>query len=84
MVDEIKTSLGELVAEILSDEVPRQIKNVAIEIFSNLGEYKRFVFATREEALDFLEDFTLEEILDHSNSFTIFDIPKVRLDETED
>jgi hypothetical protein len=83
MVDEIKAPLETLVSKLLSDEVPREIKSVAIEIFSNLGEFKRFVFAAREDALAFLDDFTLEEILDHSSSFTIFDVPSMLLDDPE-
>ncbi len=82
IIEGIKKPLADLVGKILSDDVPRKIDRVAIEIHSNLGEVKRFEFQSREDALDFLEDFSLEEMLDHSSSFTIFDIPQIEeLDE---
>jgi hypothetical protein len=81
IIESIKKPLSELLGKTLSDDVPREISRVAIEIHSNLGEVKRFEFDSREEALDFLEDFSLEEMLDHSNSFTIFDIPRFTLEE---
>ena len=81
IIESIKKPLAELLEKTLSDDVSREISKVAIEIHSNLGEVKRFEFASREDALDFLEDFSLEEMLDHSNSFTIFEIPKFSIDD---
>ena len=77
IIEGIKQPLTDLVGKILSDSVPRRIDRVAIEIHSNLGEVKRFEFASRQDALDFLEDFSLAEMLDHSSSFTIFDVPSI-------
>lgn len=77
MIESTKPAIGELLAKTLSEDVPREISRVAVEIHSNLGEVKRFEFANREAALDFLEDFSLEEMLDHTSSFTIFDIPDI-------
>jgi hypothetical protein len=79
IIQPIITSLSELLAATLSDDIPRTISKVAIEIYSNLGETKRFVFDSREDALRFLEDFSMEEMLDHSSSFTIFDVPTIDL-----
>lgn len=81
IIEGIKGPLAELLEKTLSDDVPREVDKVAIEIHSNLGEVKRFEFASRELALDFLEDFSLDEMLDHSSSFTIFDVPKFSDDE---
>lgn len=75
IIESVRIPLADLLEKTLSDDVPREISRVAIEIHSNLGEVKRFEFPSREEALDFLEDFGLDEILDHSSSFTIFDVP---------
>lgn len=77
MVESIKPALSELLSKTLSDDVQREISRVAIEIHSNLGEVKRFEFESRTAALEFLEDFSLEEMLDHSSSITIFDIPDI-------
>jgi len=75
MIEPIKSSLAQLVESTLRDDVPRAIAKVVVEIYSNLGETKRFKFDSREAALSFLEDFTLTEMLDHSSSYTIFDLP---------
>jgi hypothetical protein len=77
MIEEIKPALSELLDKTLSSGVERKINKVVIEIHSNLGEVKRFEFKSREDALNFLEDFSLEEILDHTSSFTIFDVPEI-------
>jgi hypothetical protein len=83
IIQSIKKPLAELLEKTLSNDVPREIQRVAIEIHSNLGEVKRFEFSSREAALDFLEDFSLEEMLDHSTSITIFDIPKFSLEDED-
>jgi hypothetical protein len=75
IIESVRNPLAELLEKTLSDDVQREISRVAIEIHSNLGEVKRFEFPNRQDALDFLEDFGLEEMLDHSASFTIFDVP---------
>jgi hypothetical protein len=75
IIESVRHPLAELLEKTLSDDIQREISRVAIEIHSNLGEVKRFEFASRQDALDFLEDFSLEEMLDHSASFTIFDLP---------
>ncbi|MBP9759310.1 hypothetical protein KBD45_06465 [Candidatus Dojkabacteria bacterium] len=77
MISDIKPRVLELISKTLSNEVQREIEKVIIEIHSNLGEVKIFAFKNRDDALDFLEDFNLQEILDHSNSFTIFDLPSI-------
>lgn len=77
MIEEIKPSLSDLMAKTLSDDVPREISKIAIQIHTNLGEVKTFEFPDRDAALNFLEDFSFEEILDHTNSFTIFDKPVI-------
>lgn len=81
IIQGIKNPLKKLISDTLSNKTKRKIDRVAIEIHSNLGEVKRFDFNDINEALDFLEDFNLEEILDHSNSFTIFHTPNIQDDE---
>jgi hypothetical protein len=56
----------------------RKINTVeVIEIHSNLGEIRYFEFTDTQSAIEFLEDFSIDEILDHANSFTLFDKPSV-------
>ena len=60
---------------ILDDQSPRQLKKVTVEIHSNLGEIRYFEFPDTQSAIEFLEDFSIDEILDHANSFTLFEKP---------
>ncbi|EIB6895935.1 hypothetical protein AXY17_RS18110 [Acinetobacter baumannii] len=83
LIQPVLEDLKHLIDETLSDETPRAIAQVMIEIKTTLGEIKRFFFKDRESALAFLDDFTFDEIMDHANSFTIFDKPIIE-DEVED
>lgn len=83
LIQPVLEELKHLIDETLSDETPRAIAQVMIEIKTTLGEIKRFFFKDRESALAFLDDFTFDEIMDHANSFTIFDKPIIE-DEVED
>lgn len=83
LIQPVLEELKQLIDETLSDETPRAIAQVMIEIKTTLGEIKRFFFKDRDSALAFLDDFTFDEIMDHANSFTIFDKPIIE-DEVED
>jgi hypothetical protein len=84
IIETIKAPLLKAITAILDNQTERAVEKVTIEIYTNLGEVKRFEFATVDDALNFLEDFTIEEMLDHTNSFTILDPPPVILDDDED
>jgi hypothetical protein len=77
MVALVKSKLESIVEKILDDQTPRQLKKVTVEIHSNLGEIRYFEFPDTQSAIEFLEDFSIDEILDHANSFTLFDKPSV-------
>ena len=75
MVALIRTELENLVEQILDDQTPRQTKKIIVEIHSNLGEIRYFEFSDTQSAIEFLEDFSIDEILDHADAFTVFDKP---------
>jgi hypothetical protein len=77
MIAMIKPDLEAAIELTLDNSATRVIDKVSIEIHTNIGEVKRFEFDSIDEALDFLEDFNFEEMLNNSNSFTIFDKPTI-------
>ena len=81
MIDEIKPDLEAAIKKTLDNKTKRQVESVTIEIHTNIGEVKRFEFDDIQAALDFLEDFSFEEMLNNSDSFTLFDKPKVEDEE---
>ena len=84
MVAEIKPDLEKAIDLTLDNSTKREVSKVTIEIHTNIGEVKTFEFESVKSALDFLEDFTIEEILDHKNSFTLFDKPEIVQDDEEE
>ena len=76
MIASVKPELETLVEKILDDQEPRELSKVVIEIHSNLGEIRYFEFPDTQSAVEFLEDFSIDEILDHANAFTFFDKPR--------
>ncbi len=76
MIADILPSLEAAIEKTLDNSTPRAVDKVAIEIHTNIGEVRRFEFKDVEAALDFLEDFSFEEMLGHANSFTLFDKPE--------
>lgn len=84
MVSDIKPDLEKAIELTLDNTTKREVSKVTIEIHTNIGEVKVFEFLNVDEALKFLEDFSMEEILDHKNSFTLFDQPEVIANEDEE
>ncbi len=84
MVSEIKPDLEKAIELTLDNTTKREVSRVTIEIHTNIGEVKTFEFSDVNSALDFLEDFTIEAILDHDNSFALFDKPEVIADDDEE
>ena len=77
MVALVKTELEVLIEKILDDQTPRQTKKITVEIHSNLGEIRYYEFPDTQSAIEFLEDFSIDEILDHANAFALFEKPNV-------
>ncbi len=80
MIAEIKPEIEAAIEKTLDNSTDREVERVTIEIHTNIGEVKVFEFSNIDDALNFLEDFSFEELLSHSNSFTLFDIPDIILD----
>jgi len=57
---------------------------VEIQVFTNLGETKIFKFDLVQDALEFLQNVTNEELLDNKNSPTLFDTTLILEDTTLD
>jgi len=83
LIKPVLEDLKVLIDKTLSDETPRSIAQVMIEIKTTLGEIKRFYFKDRESALKFLDDFSFDEIMNHAHSFTIFDKPVIDVEEED-
>lgn len=81
MIAEIKPDLEAMLEKTLDNSTTRKVENVTIEIHTNIGEVKRFEFPDIQAALDFLEDFSFDEMLNHADSFTLFDKPTINEDE---
>lgn len=77
MIEEVKNGIEVAIEKTLDNSTKREVEKVTIEVHTNIGEVKRFEFSNIEEALDFLEDFSFEEMLNNKNSFTLFDVPQV-------
>lgn len=77
MIAGIKNDVESSIEKILDNSAKRDVEKVTIEIHTNIGEVKRFEFSDIPSALDFLEDFSFEEMLNNADSFTLFDIPKL-------
>lgn len=75
MIEGIKEPLKEILKLTLDDEAIREIKRVSVEIHTSVGEVKLFEFDSIEEAIAFLEDFSIEEMFDIKNALGIFDRP---------
>lgn len=81
MIAQIKPDLEEAIDKTLDNKAKRKVEKIAIEIHTNIGEVKRFEFTNIEAALNFLEDFSFEEMLNNAHSFTLFDKPEIDPDE---
>ncbi|MEO5359907.1 MAG: hypothetical protein H7843_05605 [Nitrospirota bacterium] len=77
MIAVVKDDLEITIAKILDNATKRGVERVTIEIHTNIGEVKRFEFDGIQAALNFLEDFSFEEILNNADSFTLFDTPDI-------
>lgn len=75
MIAVVQLELDAAIAQILDNNAKRVIEKITVEVHTNLGEVKCFVFNSVEDALDFLEDFSFDEMLNQTHSFTVFEKP---------
>jgi hypothetical protein len=83
MIELIKPELEAAIEKTLDNTAKREVEKITIEIHTNIGEVKRFEFKDTQSALDFLEDFSFDEMLNNADSFTLFDKPTVDHDDDE-
>lgn len=57
MIDIVKDELVEYVGNVLDDTILRELKQIVIEMHTNKNEVFKYVFDTKEEAIEFLESF---------------------------
>lgn len=79
LLDVVKRDLAETISKVLDNTIPRTIKEVEIEVTTNLGEAKVYTFSTIEEALKFLQELDEEAILSTENSPSLFDNEKIEV-----
>lgn len=77
MVNLIKEPLCNFLKDLLDDSKTRELKAVAIEILTSKGEIKRYTFSSKEDAIEFLEQLSLDEEFQDSSLLTIYDIPEI-------
>lgn len=73
MIELIKADLEKAILLTLDDTVVRDVKKIVIEVHTNLGEVLTFEFTSPQEAVDFLSDFGLDDILNPEDAIAIFD-----------
>jgi hypothetical protein len=74
LLAEIEPALRQALNETLDTATPREIKEVEVTIETNLGESRRYIFNSIEEAIEFLESFDDELILNDENGAAIWKI----------
>ena len=75
MVDSIKENLFSVLRNILDDNIARELQKVVVEIFTTKGETKRYVFESKEEAVEYLNNLIIDDEFEESSFVSIFDIP---------
>jgi len=75
MIEDVKPELEGALLATLDDTIPREVKQIIIEVHTNLGEVKTFEFDAIDDAIEFLADFGIDELLSTENAIAIFDGP---------
>lgn len=75
MVSSIKNNLFAVLANVLDDTKPREVKRVVLEIHTNKGEINKIAFNSINEAKKYLESFSVNNMFNSASFITIFDIP---------
>ena len=81
MAEVVKDALCACLEKTLDNNRVREMKKVVIEILTSLGETKRFVFNTKNDAIDFLEHIELDREFDDATFLSIYDCPEEDTDE---
>lgn len=73
MIAVVEDDLREVIAKTLNETTDRAVEKVLIEIKTNIGEVKIYEFNSVEAAMTFLEDFSIDAMLNHQDTFSLFD-----------
>ncbi len=67
LLADIEPALRQMLKETLDTAIPRQVSTVEVTVETNLGEIRRYVFASVVEAAAFLQSFSQDELLDDTD-----------------
>lgn len=83
LLSDIEPELREALAVTLNTATPRVINQVEVTLETNVGESRRYTFKSIAEAIEFLENFDEEEILNSEDSPAIWEIEKTTTPDEE-
>ena len=84
MLASIEPELRAALAETLSNGTPREVRGVEVVVETNLGESRRYNFATIAQAVQFLNEFDAEEVLNATDGPALWEVEAVNVEEEED
>lgn len=67
LLSEIEPELRETLRVTLDTDIPREIREIEVTLQTNIGETRRFVFATIAEAIEFLESLDVDILLNDAS-----------------
>lgn len=90
LLSDIEPALRESMKATLDTSVPREVSQVEVTVETNFGESRLFVFDSIDAAIEFLETFDEQEVLNDRNGPSMWAVPTERVnsdlegDETND
>ncbi len=73
----IESNLRQSLAETLDTATPREVCEIEVVIETNLGESRRYTFDSIADAIQFLDDFDAETVLNDENGPALWEVEKV-------
>jgi hypothetical protein len=83
LLSDIQPELRKALAVTLDTAVPREISEIEVTIETNLGESRRYTFESIAEAIEFLENFDEEEILNSEDYPAMWEIEETPVSDEE-
>ncbi len=78
----IEPELRQALAETLDTATPREVREIEVVIETNVGESRRFIFASIQDAIEFLDNFDAETVLNDEYGPVLWQIEEA--EETEE
>lgn len=82
LLADIEPQLRHSLAETLDTATPREVRQIEVVIETNLGESRRFTFDSLADAIEFLNEFDAEEVLNDENGPALWQIETVEAEST--